>query len=120
MDILVDVISDGQGSYGCSALARTGSGRNGEVLAGFIDSDLQGSIISTDMVLDRINDVRAGKLPSWERNGNGYVLKILPDRVVIEDIYAPEHFEKLIVIELPQLEDAVRKWGEALTAISKK
>jgi hypothetical protein len=72
------------------------------------------------MVIDRINEVRTGKQASWVRNGNGYLLKILPDRAILQDLYPPANSEDTVTVGLSHLEDAVRQWAEALKSLEKR
>lgn len=51
----------------------------GEVVAGFLESDLQGSIASAHEVLRALDSVESGDIPEWERTGNAYTLELNPE-----------------------------------------
>lgn len=55
------------------------------VVAGFLESDLQDSMAATREVLDAIDEVEAGRLPSWERTGNAFTLTLSPEGTEIMD-----------------------------------
>lgn len=55
------------------------------VVAGFLESDLQDSAAATQEVLNAIDEVEAGRLPSWERTGNAYTLTLSPEGTEIMD-----------------------------------
>ena len=48
----------------------------GEMVAGFLESDLQGSIASAHEVLRALDAVESGELTDWERTGNAYTLAL--------------------------------------------
>jgi hypothetical protein len=98
MNSLVEVIA-GRGPAGCSATAKSGSGRAGRMLADFLESDLQGSERAADIVLERIDAVRTGKEAPWVRSGNGYLLIVSADRAVLEDLYPTDHSDPRETIE---------------------
>lgn len=50
----------------------------GEMVAGFLESDLQGSITSAHEVLRALDGVESGEIPDWERTGNAYTLTLSP------------------------------------------
>lgn len=50
----------------------------GEMVAGFLESDLQGSIASAHEVLRALDGVESGEVPEWERTGNAYTLALSP------------------------------------------
>lgn len=61
----------------CKGIAR--------VVAAFLESDLQDSSAAAREVLNAIDEVEAGRLPSWERTGNAYTLTLSPDGTEIMD-----------------------------------
>ena len=48
----------------------------GEMVAGFLESDLQGSIASAHEVLRALDSVESGEIQEWERTGNAYTLAL--------------------------------------------
>ncbi len=55
----------------------------GAMMAGFLESDLQGSAASAHEVLRAIDDVESGKIPDWERTGNAYTLAVAPEGAIL-------------------------------------
>ena len=47
----------------------------GREVAGFLESDLQGSAAAAEEVLHAIDAVDSGRVPSWERTGNAPVMR---------------------------------------------
>ena len=122
MKSFLEVIS-GRGSVGCQAIAKPEAGKAGELLADFLESDLQGGVRSTEMVLEFIGKVRSGELPSWTRNGNAYLLKISPDKAILEDLYPSDTANGanyLATLSLDTLEDAAQQWATAIKALQPK
>src|SRR4051812_9929755 len=54
-----------------------GKGR-AQVVADFLESDLQDSVDAAREVLRAVDDVESGRVPSWERTGNAYTLTLSP------------------------------------------
>jgi uncharacterized protein YacL (UPF0231 family) len=76
--------------------ARPGSGRHGEILASFLQSDVQGDLEAAQSLLAEIGATERGEAPQPAAVGNAYSIAISPDRVtirnaVIEDS-RPEHY----------------------------
>ncbi len=79
------------------ARATRGSGRRGAVLAGFLQSDVQGDLAAARAMLAEIGAAERGEAPQPPALGNAYAVSISPDRVtianaVIEDS-RPEHYD---------------------------
>lgn len=51
----------------------------GETVAGFLESDLQGSVESAHEVLRALDAVESGEIPDWDRTGNAYTLTLTPE-----------------------------------------
>lgn len=51
----------------------------GEAVAGFLESDLQGSVESAREVLRALDAVESGEIPDWDRTGNAYTLTLTPE-----------------------------------------
>jgi uncharacterized protein YacL (UPF0231 family) len=84
----------------------------GHQVAGFLESDLQGSAAAPREVLHAIDEVESGRVPSWERTGNSHTLTLSRDGATIrnemnEDA-KPHH------LTLQALRKAVGDWLEFL------
>jgi uncharacterized protein YacL (UPF0231 family) len=77
-------------------------------LAGWLESDLQGSPAAAREVLHAIDRVEAGREPSWERTGNAYTLTLSPEGATIQD----ENDEGAAphALSLPELRKTVGDW----------
>jgi uncharacterized protein YacL (UPF0231 family) len=76
--------------------ARPGSGRHGEILASFLQSDVQGDLAAARELLAEIDAAERGEAPRPAAVGNAYSIAVLPDRVtignaVIEDSRAEDY-----------------------------
>jgi uncharacterized protein YacL (UPF0231 family) len=82
-----------------------------DLLAQWLESDLQESASLGRKVIAAIDKVAAGKLDDWERTGNAYTLTLTPSGAAIE----PD-FEDAEPLELPlaELREAVARWVEIL------
>jgi uncharacterized protein YacL (UPF0231 family) len=83
-----------------------------ELLARWLESDVQGSAASARKVLAAIDKIAAGKLDDWERTGNAYTLTLSPDGGEIEPDL-DEDAEPLR-LSLVELREAVVGWVELL------
>jgi hypothetical protein len=113
MGTLVDVVAE-SGISRCKALPRSGSGRTGEFVAAFLESDIQGSIKSANQILEELHKVEFGVVPSWTRNGNAYILTIAPSLVLLQDQYVEEEENNTVSLKLYELRDAVEEWKAAI------
>jgi hypothetical protein len=84
-----------------------GKGR-GRMVAGFLESDLQDSPRAAREVLRAVDDVEAGREPSWERTGNAYTLTLSPEGAAIQDERSDDG--GLHTLSLPELREAVGSW----------
>jgi uncharacterized protein YacL (UPF0231 family) len=92
--------------------ARPGSGRHGEILASFLQSDMQGDLAAAQALVAEINAVERGEAPQPAAVGNAYSIAISPNRVtirnaVIEDS-RPEHYG------FDELRRAIETWIAAI------
>src|SRR5262249_39796341 len=67
------------------ARARAGSGSHGEVLASFLESDVQGDLVTARTLLDEINAAQRGRRPQLSGVGNAYSIAVQPDSVVLRN-----------------------------------
>ena len=56
------------------------------IVAAYLIMDIQHNPEWADELANRIADVKAGKLPGWERIGNAYRLELIGRRAWIEDL----------------------------------
>jgi uncharacterized protein YacL (UPF0231 family) len=86
----------------------------GHEVAGFLESDLQGSAAAAEEVLHAIDEVESGRVPSWERTGNAHTLTLSRAgatlRNEMDDDAKPHH------VALPALHKAVADWLAFLSA----
>jgi len=80
-----------------------------DLITAYLTIDIQQSPKWTAELLQQIKMVKSGQVPSWERTGNAYCLRIYPDYVEIEDDYAEEVGE-LLKISLDDFETAIIAW----------
>lgn len=80
----------------------------GQVVAGFLESDLQDSPASAHEVLRAIEDVEAGRLDSWERTGNAHTLTLSPEGAAIQD--EMDEDAEPYVLSLPEIREVVADW----------
>jgi len=79
-----------------------------ELLAGWLESDVQESASLGHKILAAVDKVAAGDLDEWERTGNVYTLNLSPDgadfRLALENEAEPLH------LSLTELRDAIARW----------
>jgi hypothetical protein len=83
-----------------------------DLIAAFLTMDIQRSPDWARELLARIADVKTGALPSWERVGNAYRLRLSAEGALIEDLVDPTGAPQRLPLE--ELEAAVEAWIEAL------
>ncbi len=80
-----------------------------DLIIAYLTIDIQHSPKWTEELLQQIERVKSGQIPSWERTGNAYCLYLYPDHVEIEDDYA-ENSGELLKISFDDFEMAVKCW----------
>ena len=65
--------------------ARRGTGRHGEILASFLQSDVQGDLATARELLDEIAAADCGEKPQPGGVGNAFSIAIAPDGGVIRN-----------------------------------
>lgn len=93
------------------ALASPDSGRTGECLADFLSGDVQANASTAHEIIQRVDEVKSGALPRWERNGNAYTLSLEPDGAWLNFSYGEE--EDSVLIPLSELRNVLQRWAEA-------
>jgi hypothetical protein len=95
--------------------ARPGSGRHGEILASFLQSDIQGDLETARMLLAEIAAAERGEKPQPGGAGNAYSITIAPEGAVIRntvvDGAAPERYS------LAELRGALETWIGAIERV---
>jgi hypothetical protein len=92
--------------------ARRGSGRHGEILASFLQSDVQGDLSTAKEFLDEIAAAERGEKPQPGGVGNAFLIAITPDGGVIRNAVVegarPEHYS------LGELRAGLETWVAAI------
>ena len=82
-----------------------------EMVVAFLVMDIQRNSEWARELADRIEQVKTGKLPVWERLGNAYRLELTGKGALIEDLVDEDSPEQMI--PLNDFGDAVEAWIEA-------
>jgi hypothetical protein len=92
--------------------ARRGSGRHGEILASFLQSDVQGDLATAQALLHELAAAERGEQPQAGGVGNAFSIAIGTDGAVIRNALmegtTPERFE------LAELRAALETWIAAI------
>jgi hypothetical protein len=87
---------------------RPGTGRHGEILASFLQSDVQGDLETARMFLGEIAAAERGEKPQPGGAGNAFSITISPDGAVIRNVVVegaiPERYS------LPELRGVLELW----------
>jgi len=83
-----------------------------DMLVAFLVMDIQRNPEWARELGDRIEQVKSGKLPVWERIGNAYRLELTGKRALIEDLVDEDSPVQEITLE--DFSKAVELWIEAL------
>jgi hypothetical protein len=92
--------------------ARHGTGRHGEILASFLQSDVQGDLTTARGFLDEVAAAERGDKPQPGGVGNAFFIAIAPDGAVIRNAVlegAPSERYSLI-----ELRSALETWITAI------
>jgi hypothetical protein len=94
------------------AWARPGSGRHGEILASFLQSDVQGDLETARMLLAETAAAERGETPQPGGAGNAFSIAISPEGAVIRNVVVegavPEGYS------LAELRAALETWIAAI------
>jgi hypothetical protein len=82
-----------------------------DLLAAYLAIDIQKSRCWAEELLQKTREVRSGRIPSWERIGNAYLLRLFPDHVEIQEDYGEEPRET-VRIPIHEFEAAAAAWRE--------
>lgn len=94
------------------ARAAAGRAREQELLARFLESDVQGSAATGREILAALRQVEAGELPAWEQTGNAFTLRLSPAGAEIESVL--DESGEVAAIPLRDLRRALRAWVDFL------
>ena len=83
-----------------------------DLIIAYLTVDIQKSPAWAAELVAKINEVRSGKLSSWERPGNAYYLHVYPQFVVIEDDYMEE--SEIIKIPVATFASAASAWHDTI------
>jgi hypothetical protein len=98
----LELYRDGRG------LPRARAGGADDLLARFLESDVQGSVITAYDILGMLDRVESGETDLWEGTGNAYTLTLTPDGALIQDEL--EDDAEALHLPLAELRDALNAW----------
>ena len=78
------------------------------LLAGFLESDVQGSVSLGRKILAAIDKIAGGHLDEWERTGNAYTLTLSPAGGDLETNVGDD--TETLHVSLAELRAAVADW----------
>jgi uncharacterized protein YacL (UPF0231 family) len=90
-------------------------GKTGQdLLAAWLESDVQGSAALGKKILAAVDKVRAGDLDEWERTGNVYTLTLSPEgadlRLALDSLDGLDGKTEPLHLSLADLRDAIARW----------
>ena len=95
--------------------AQPGSGRHGEIIASFLQSDVQGDLETAQTLLAEVAAAERGEPPQPGGAGNAFSIAISPGGAVIRNAAiegaVPEHYS------LAELRTALETWIAAIEGI---
>jgi hypothetical protein len=83
-----------------------------DMLTAFLVMDIQRNPQWACELMDRIAEVKSGKVPVWERTGNAYRLELTDQGALIEDLVDEDGPVQRIIME--EFSAAVEAWVKAL------
>jgi uncharacterized protein YacL (UPF0231 family) len=103
--VKIDLYRDEQG------LPRARSEAPDDLLARFLESDVQGSVITAFDILGMLDRVESGETDRWEGTGNAYTLTLTPGGAWIQD-EQDELADDTEALHLPlsDLREALNAW----------
>ena len=94
---------------------RRTNNRAHDMLVAFLVMDIQRNPEWAHELADRIEQVKAGNLPVWERTGNAYRLQLTGQGALIEDLVDEDSPAQKIT--LGDISKAVEAWIKALEEV---
>jgi len=79
-----------------------------DLLAGLLESDVQGSVVTAFDILGILDRVEAGETDRWEGTGNAHTLTITPGGALIQDELADD--TEALHLPLADLREALNAW----------
>ena len=79
-----------------------------DLLSRFLESDVQGSVITAYDILGMMDRVESGETELWEGTGNAYTLTLTRDGALIQDELADDPGE--LHLSLAELREALNAW----------
>ena len=98
----LDLYRDGQG------LPRARAEAPDDLLARFLESDVQGSVITAYDILGMLDRVESGETDLWEGTGNAYTLTLTPHGALIQDELADD--TEALHLPLAEMREALSAW----------
>ena len=92
--------------------AQPGSGRHGEIIASFLQSDVQGDLETARMFLAEIAAAERGEKPQPGGAGNAFSITISPGGAVIRNAVVESAIPELY--SLPELRGVLELWIAAI------
>lgn len=90
-----------------------------DLIIAYLVIDIQKNPQWAAELLQKTREVKLGRIPSWERTGNAYWLRMYPDHIEIESDYAQESGEA-VRISIDDFEAAAAAWDESVKLDCKK
>jgi hypothetical protein len=100
--VKIDLYRDEQG------LPRARSEAPDDLLARFLESDVQGSVITAYDILGMLDRVESGETDRWEGTGNAHTLALTPGGALIQDELADD--TEALHLPLSELREALNAW----------
>jgi hypothetical protein len=100
--VKLDLYRDGQG------LPRARCEGEGDLLARFLESDVQGSVITAYDILGMLDRVESGETERWEGTGNAHTLTLTTGGALIQDEL--EDDAEALNLSLAELREALDAW----------
>jgi hypothetical protein len=78
------------------------------LLARFLESDVQGSVVTAYDILGMLDRVESGETERWEGTGNAHTLTLTPGGALIQDELAED--TEALHLPLADLREALNAW----------
>ncbi|MES1241075.1 MAG: hypothetical protein ABUT39_05595 [Acidobacteriota bacterium] len=79
-----------------------------DLLARFLESDVQGSVVTAYDILGMLDRVESGETSLWEGTGNAYTLTLTPGGALLRDELSDDG--ETLHLPLAGLRDALNAW----------
>jgi hypothetical protein len=78
------------------------------LLARFLESDVQGSVVTAYDILEMLDRVESGETDRWEGTGNAHTLTLTAEGAAIQDELAED--TEVLHLPLADLREALNAW----------